>query len=141
MTALDCRNRNLKPIVMGGEILPPGEVNVLGNTISAVDTPDKPRSDRVVFHAPPPTTPAKVCVSPSVAYASHPAYAPRTHIGDVGYVQTVFQARIKPDTYETGPSTLEKTPKDPDYSASEMEWFTDRRGVIQIYGILIKIEQ
>ncbi|EGD78821.1 hypothetical protein PTSG_01796 [Salpingoeca rosetta] len=135
----------LKPIIEGGEILPPGEVNVTHTHIIPRDDEDNPREGRLptVY-----TTPAhnldrihkSVFVSPSVAYASSSTYAERYYWpGGRQFLVPVLQTRIRPDTYDVRSSTLRDTPHDPCYSADEMEWYTPRRGVIQIYGLLLKL--
>jgi hypothetical protein len=52
--------------------------------------------------------------------------------------QFVLQFRIKPGTFEKGPSTLRHTPADRYVPADEMEWFTPRHGVHLLYGVLVQ---
>ena len=52
--------------------------------------------------------------------------------------QFVLQFRIKPGTFEKGPSTLRRTPADRYVPANEMEWFTPRHGVHLLYGVLVQ---
>ena len=58
------------------------------------------------------------------------------------YGRVALQVRIEPDTYDVGPETVDAGSKviDPNFSNSELEWSTDRRGVIIITGVLIKVE-
>ena len=59
-------------------------------------------------------------------------------------MQFVLQFRIKPGTYDKGPSTLKETPQDADVPErfkiddGEKEWFTNRHGVHILYGILVR---
>ena len=73
----------------------------------------------------------------SIAYVSHPAYSEQIGGPNGKLYNVILQFRIKPDTYEVGPSTLKDTPEDQYVAEEEMEWFTPRHGVHLLYGILI----
>ena len=56
--------------------------------------------------------------------------------------QAVLQTLIKPGTYEVGRETLGlKDQIDPRFSNDEIEWSTDQRGAIIIYGLLLHLIQ
>ena len=58
--------------------------------------------------------------------------------------KTAFQVQIKPANYTVGPETVgakwSHTIIDENISNDELEWMTNTRGIIILYGILIKME-
>lgn len=52
---------------------------------------------------------------------------------------TILQIRQKPDSYSIGQHTLSEW-DDPHIPNNQIEWYTKRRGVHFIVGILIKFE-
>ena len=54
--------------------------------------------------------------------------------------RVAFQVRIRPDSYEVGPRTVGSDKIDPKIHDNELEWFTKRRCVTVLVGLLVKIE-
>lgn len=85
--------------------------------------------------------------SPTIAYSSSLAYSPvyefHSSENDSDYqVQIVLQCRQLPDSFEIGPETIgaeeEICPHIPN---AQIEYFTDRRGSIVAYGLLVRFRQ
>ena len=56
--------------------------------------------------------------------------------------QVAFQVLIAPGSYEVGQSTVEEDYCfDPRFSNQEIEWATNQRGSIVLYGLLVKLEE
>ena len=59
--------------------------------------------------------------------------------------KTAFQVRIKPGDYDVGPETVGARKKgetiDEHISNNELEWMTQTRGVIILYGVLLRMEE
>jgi hypothetical protein len=86
-----------------------------------------------------------VYTSPTIAYSSGPAYSPvypfHSTENDANYeVQIVLQCRQMPDSFKIGPETIgaDKTQICKHIPNSEIEYFTDRRGTIHAYGLLVR---
>lgn len=85
-----------------------------------------------------------VYTSPTIAYSSSLAYAPvykfRSKENDQTYeVQLVLQCRQKPGTYQVGKETIGATSEIcPHIPNSRIEYYTDRRGSIVTYGLLVR---
>ena len=60
-----------------------------------------------------------------------------------GYESRVaFQVLIAPDIYEVGAETIGARHRvDPMFSNNELEWSTEQRGSIVIYGLLVRLEE
>ena len=88
-----------------------------------------------------------VFTSPTIAYSSSLAYAPvytfQSKENNSDYeVQLVLQCRQKPGTYHIGPETIgAKAEICPHIPNSKIEYFTDRRGSIVVYGLLVRFRQ
>ena len=55
--------------------------------------------------------------------------------------QVVLQVRIEPGSYKVGHETVGATSQiDPLFSNNELDWSTDRRGVVIISGVLVKLQ-
>ena len=86
-----------------------------------------------------------VYTSPTIAYSSGPAYSPvyefHSKENDGTYqAQIVLQCRQMPKSYKIGPETIGagKTEICKHIPNSEIEYFTDRRGTIHAYGLLVR---
>ena len=56
-------------------------------------------------------------------------------------IRVALQVRIRPDTYDVGKQTIgARGTIDPLFPNSELEWSTDRRGVVILVGLLVKVE-
>ena len=61
--------------------------------------------------------------------------------GETYNTRVAFQVFISPDAYEVGPETIgAKSKIDPQFSNSDIEWFTNQQGSTILYGLLIKVE-
>lgn len=82
--------------------------------------------------------------SPTIAYSSSLAYAPvyifgSSETSEIYECQLVLQCRQKPSTYSIGPETIgAKSEICPHIPNSRIEYFTDRRGSIVAYGLLVR---
>eukprot|EP00058_Branchiostoma_floridae_P019634 XP_002605124.1 hypothetical protein BRAFLDRAFT_80941 [Branchiostoma floridae] len=86
----------------------------------------------------------QVFVSPSIHYAGLPAYAKAssfTHRGTNYEAKVALQLYIKPGSYKVSASTVARKNIDKKFSDSEIEWSTDRHGVIIVYGLLVKLDE
>ncbi|KAK2160291.1 hypothetical protein NP493_1657g00048 [Ridgeia piscesae] len=90
----------------------------------------------------------QIFVSPSIRYAGHHSYATPTKYVDEEESKTVynsqvaFQVLIAPGSYEVGKATVEEDHCfDPRFSNQEIEWATEQRGSIVLYGLLVKLEE
>ncbi|XP_078692363.1 uncharacterized protein LOC144922444 isoform X2 [Branchiostoma floridae x Branchiostoma belcheri] len=86
----------------------------------------------------------QIFASPSIHYAGHPAYAKASSFtyGDTAYeARVALQLYIMPGSYKVGASTVSRKNLDKRFSDSEIEWSTDRHGVIIVYGLLVKLEE
>ena len=55
--------------------------------------------------------------------------------------KVLLQVRIEPGSYNVGPETVRATSQiDPLFSNNELEWSTKSRGVVIIYGVLVKLQ-
>jgi len=85
-----------------------------------------------------------IYTSPTIAYSSGPVYSPTYDFhsteNDADYqAQIVLQCRQKPKTFKTGPETIGATDVIcPHIPNSEIEYFTDRRGSLLAYGLLVR---
>ena len=55
-------------------------------------------------------------------------------------IRVAFQVSIRPDSYEVGGKTIMASHIDPKIPDNELEWFTKRRCVTVLVGLLVKIE-
>ncbi|XP_078620256.1 uncharacterized protein LOC144887131 [Branchiostoma floridae x Branchiostoma japonicum] len=86
----------------------------------------------------------QVFVSPSIHYAGLPAYAKAssfTHRGTNYEAKVALQLYIKPGSYKVSASMVARKNIDKKFSDSEIEWSTDRHGVIIVYGLLVKLDE
>ena len=85
--------------------------------------------------------------SPTIAYSSSLAYSPvydfQSGETDSDYqAQIVLQCRQKPKSFDIGPETIGAEEEIcPHVSNSEIEYFTDRRGSLVAYGLLVRFRQ
>ena len=92
----------------------------------------------------------KVYLSPSMNYSGCDVYAPRKpyqnpHKAEQKlFARVGFQVRIQPGKYDVGRETIGATEKkqtiDKNFKNSELEWSTDKRGVLVLTALLVKIE-
>ena len=53
-----------------------------------------------------------------------------------------FQVLIAPDKYKVGAQTIGARHRvDPKFSNNELEWSTEQRGTIIVYGLLVRLEE
>ena len=56
--------------------------------------------------------------------------------------QVALQVLIAPESYTVGEATVGGTHAfDPEFSNQEIEWATDERGNVTLYGLLVKLEE
>ena len=56
--------------------------------------------------------------------------------------KAVLQLWINPDSYQVGPETIGATTEiDPKFNNQEIEWSTNERGSIILYGLLVKLDE
>ncbi|KAI0239069.1 SPRY domain-containing SOCS box protein 2 [Lamellibrachia satsuma] len=89
----------------------------------------------------------QVFVSPSIRYAGHHSYATPTKYVDeetnaTYNSQVALQVLIAPESYTVGEATVGGTHAfDPKFSNQEIEWATEERGSVTLYGLLVKLEE
>jgi hypothetical protein len=112
----------LAPVLECGYLLYPGSITVYGEEVK--EREHRADGTRIAVASIPTNT---ICVSPSVAYASHPVYAKPMARGGHRY-RVALQCKIRPDAYQAHGSTLRGVPDDfdPYVSLAEMEWHTRR---------------
>ena len=85
-------------------------------------------------------------ISPHICYASHPWYSKIIPIGKINeknkYAQIIIACKIRPKTYEKQRETEGGVKKKyDDYSIipeKEIEWYSNKRGCLVSYGILVR---
>jgi hypothetical protein len=91
----------------------------------------------------------QIFTTPSAEYASNPVYSERvravvdneeTGRQERAEFSTILQFRIKPDSFDVGPSTLVEENIDAMTPDAEIEWFSRRHGSHLLYGILVRCE-
>ena len=88
-----------------------------------------------------------IYTSPTIAYSSSPVYSPvysfHSEENDANYeAQLVLHCRQMPSTFKVGPETIgAKGQICPHTPNSQVEYFTDRRGTLVAYGLLVRFRQ
>ncbi|KAI0226307.1 hypothetical protein LSAT2_023080 [Lamellibrachia satsuma] len=129
------------PILAVGHLLVPGDVALGGKKIG--ERPGHFSDER----KPARFNTKKVFLSPSILYAGCDVYAtPSSYVDKQtkkGYESRVaFQVLIAPDIYEVGAQTIgARHCVDRKFSNNELEWSTEQRGSIIVYGLLVRLEE
>ncbi|XP_019616648.1 PREDICTED: uncharacterized protein LOC109464151 [Branchiostoma belcheri] len=128
----------LESILNTGDLIKPGDKTMEGRTLSEGEGHFKDTCKPDGFNT------KQVFVSPSINYAGLPVYAKASsfiHRDKTYEAKVALQLYIKPDSYKVGVSTVARRNIDKRFSDSEIEWSTDRHGVIILYGLLVKLEE
>eukprot|EP00058_Branchiostoma_floridae_P025257 XP_002610747.1 hypothetical protein BRAFLDRAFT_90934 [Branchiostoma floridae] len=128
----------LESILNTGDLIKAGDKTMEGSRLSERDGHYKDSWKPEGFDT------KQVFVSPSIHYAGLPAYAKPssfTHRGTTYEAKVALQLYIKPGSYKVAASTVARKNVDKKFSDSEIEWSTDRHGVIIVYGLLVKLDE
>ncbi|XP_078609958.1 uncharacterized protein LOC144881098 isoform X2 [Branchiostoma floridae x Branchiostoma japonicum] len=128
----------LESILNTGDLIKAGDKTMEGSRLSERDGHYKDSWKPEGFDT------KQVFVSPSIHYAGLPAYAKPssfTHRGTTYEAMVALQLYIKPGSYKVAASTVARKNVDKKFSDSEIEWSTDRHGVIIVYGLLVKLDE
>ncbi|KAI8506477.1 E3 ubiquitin-protein ligase mib1 [Branchiostoma belcheri] len=128
----------LESILNTGDLIKAGDKTMEGSTLSERDGHYKDSWKPAGFDT------KQVFVSPSIHYAGLPAYAKTSsfnHRDKTYEAKVALQLYIKPGSYKVSASTVARKNIDKRFSDSEIEWSTDRHGVIIVYGLLVKLEE
>ncbi|KAI8506482.1 E3 ubiquitin-protein ligase mib1 [Branchiostoma belcheri] len=128
----------LESILNTGDLIKAGDKTMEGRTLSEGEGHFKDTCKPDGFNT------KQVFVSPSINYAGLPVYAKASsfiHRDKTCEAKVALQLYIKPDSYKVGASTVARRNIDKWFGDSEIEWSTDRHGVIILYGLLVKLEE
>lgn len=157
---------SVQPVVQTGYLLCPGATTPSGVMLGIRDghiakdgikrevTLDAVRVGRAGITSPPKIRENKLVLdfnptlcaflSSHYGYAQHQIYAEKARVQDTA-VTFLLEFRLKPGSFDEGPHTFsEKCLAEVETNAfsterSGWEWFTDRYGVMQLTGILVKV--
>ncbi|XP_070553380.1 neuralized-like protein 4 [Ptychodera flava] len=134
------RLESVKPILETGDFLMPGDIRMGGVKLSECPGHFSDENKPQGFDT------KQIFLSPSIRYSGCDVYAPESDFLDESTkrshrARVVFQVYINPTSYNVGPQTIgAQSEIDPKFSNQEIEWFTKERGVVIIYGLLVKVE-
>ncbi|XP_077985932.1 neuralized-like protein 4 [Glandiceps talaboti] len=127
-------------------ILETGDLLMPGDTLKTGEKLGECYGHYTKDNRPPGFDTEQIFLSPSIKYSGCNVYSKCSLFSDGSTgkaykTKVVFQVLIEPSTYSVIPETIGAASQiDPLFDNDEIEWSTKRRGVVILYGLLVKLK-